>query len=348
MSKINFNDVSVNENRNLKKYNPFFNENGKINYEWGKDFEEFFNDRFNKRDKIVNLYHHAKNIISNNIADYSAFRGQDGWWFSEDSFYSIKVLGKTLSPYTNDELQKIAVYLQSVNDWCKKNNKKFYFFIPPNNQRIYPEYFPSFIRKPLLNNQQRTQQLLKYLQDHTNIKVIYPIDLLIEHKKDGLLYWKTDTHWNELGAFWGYFALMHEISKDFNIKPIVYENLKETYYYRGDLSRPYISIEDDKTIYWVPNIMKEYKEFIERKQYYIFLENNSRKYNIVMFRDSFSTLMLPYLGNTFRKVSALGYLELVPKDLEYIKNDNADIVIFEMLESSLVNLINYEFPQEEK
>jgi hypothetical protein len=235
-------------------------------------------------------------------------------------------------------LLEIAKYLQTIDDWCKKNNKKFYFFIAPDKEMIYPEYFPYFIKEILLYSERKTQQLIKYLQENTDMKIIYPVDLLKNHKKDGLLYWIQDDHWNELGAYWGYFALVQEISKDFNIKPTLYKNLKETHYHSGGI----INIEDNKTIYWVPDIKEEY--IVTEYEY---LENKNEKYKIAIIRDSFSTLMLPYLGNTFKKVSNF-WRTVRSNDLDYIK-ENADIVIFEIIERALDSEIkNYVFPQEEK
>jgi hypothetical protein len=220
MSNINLDKESKYENRNLAKYQPFFKGNGKINYEWGKDFEEFFNDRFNNRDRIIAFY----DSIKFRVETSKVLKGKDGWLFYRGTTNPIQAIEnyQNIAFVPEEELQEAATYLQSINDWCNKNNKKFYFFIAPDKHKIYEEYLPSYMRKIFPDSQSRTMQLIKYLQENTDVKVIYPADLLIEHKKDGyLLYWKTDSHWNELGAYWGYFALMQEISKDFNTKPII-------------------------------------------------------------------------------------------------------------------------------
>lgn len=63
MSKINQDEISSQENRMLAKWQPLINEDREINYNFGKDFNEWFNDRFYLRNNMLYLYYKNFNLI---------------------------------------------------------------------------------------------------------------------------------------------------------------------------------------------------------------------------------------------------------------------------------------------
>ncbi|MDR2427467.1 MAG: hypothetical protein LBD19_00765 [Endomicrobium sp.] len=60
---------------------------------------------------------------------------------------------------------------------------------------------------------------------------------------------------------------------------------------------------------------------------------------VIMFRDSFSTNLFPYLGNTFGEILAF-WRYPTKEDLEILK-DTGDIVIIEVVERSIVSILDY-------
>jgi hypothetical protein len=339
ISNINLDEKSIRENRNLEKYRPFL-KNGKVNYEYGEDFEVWFNDRFNGREKMVFYYNKFRNKFGVNYNNNpKLFMGKDGWIFyrGNDSMRNYQ----NIVLFSDKELKVIASYLQNINDWAQINGKKFYYLIAPDKHRIYGEYYPDYIMKRALDKDGKTVQLINYLRTHTSVNVIYPYDILYEHKKDGLLYWKTDTHWNELGAYWGYRALMESIDKDFNIEPLIYQEMKDSYKYRGDLSNMYAGfLKDDGTIYSIPDYKKEYtSNSNDPEASDILLENKTKNTRMMIFGDSFVVSMVPYLGASFEKVY-LSRREIRQSYAKFIK-ENVDIIVIEMVERG-VSHIYYE------
>jgi hypothetical protein len=305
----------------IREYRPFFREKGGVNYDYGQDFEKWFNDRFNKREEILSFYRFVQfniNVTNKDRISNKHFYGQDNWMFYRGDFDIMTTIEhyQNIELFTQEQLEKISAYLQSVNDWCEQNKKKFYFFMVPDKHRIYGENFPFYVKKIFPDEQGKTYQLIAYLKKHTTVKVIYPDKILAEHKKEGLLYWKTDTHWNEMGAYWSYIALMQEISKDFNLEPFIVSNYKTLNHRRGDLR----AVATDKYIdeqYIAPDIEKYYTK--NQHPEADFFENRKGKYSLVLFGDSFSRLLSPYLGNTFRKVLVFNIYG-INNNLEYAKN----------------------------
>ena len=76
--------------------------------------------------------------------------------------------------------------------------------LTPSKDRIYREYMPDGY--PIVNEENRTDLLAAYLQSHTTVPVVWRYDMLRSQARqnaDRLLYYKTDTHWNAVGALIG-------------------------------------------------------------------------------------------------------------------------------------------------
>ena len=90
---------------------------------------------------------------------------------------------------------------------------------------VYPEYLPDDVvtvaERPVL-------QLIEYLREQgSKAEIIYPLDELVAHKQHDLVYIKTDSHWNELGAFVAYKRLMRDMSqRSATVRDIEWDQLR--------------------------------------------------------------------------------------------------------------------------
>ena len=82
--------------------------------------------------------------------------------------------------------------------------------IVPNKSTIYPEFLPSRIRK--LSTATRLDQLVEHVRRSTGVPILDLRNTLIDAKKSGPLYRKTDTHWNQLGALVAYQKILDTLS----------------------------------------------------------------------------------------------------------------------------------------
>lgn len=85
--------------------------------------------------------------------------------------------------------------------------------IVPDKEVIYPDYFP-------FNNFINANIQLAQIQEAINkagVKTLYLKPQLIEARKSSQLsiYYRQDAHWNSLGAFFGYQAVIKELSEYF-------------------------------------------------------------------------------------------------------------------------------------
>lgn len=333
MSRINNDVISEQENRTLAKWYPLLKPNYEINFEFGKNFNDWFNDRFYMRKTFISCSN-IKLLLSKNWISKDVVKGKEEWLFLgiKDSVdnYSNSVM------FTDEELQKIKNYLTQINDYCEKNNKKFYFIIAPDKSKIYGEFYNDKIK--IVGEESKTEQLIDYLNKNSDIKIVYPKDKLISLKKDKLLYWKMDTHWNKLGAYYGYIELLNVIRKDFpNVNEYKIEGYVEEKH-DGDLYNmaPSLLRKNDDTVYIVPNVdNKSICKYPEESQGIVTCDNPVGNKNLLMFRDSFTRALIPYLSKSFKMSKYVWKYNISPKMM-----DNADIIVLEVVERFLPNLVN--------
>lgn len=347
MMKISDAEKSDQENRMLAKYVPFIKD-GQINLKYSTNFESWYNDRFFGRDFLINIYNFLEKRINPNRGNKNVLVGQDGWLFlkgdnSIENFQNAKV-------FSAEELQRAAQYLASIDEWARKNGKDFYYVICPDKNKIYGEYFPSIIYKTKPDSQSRANQLVRYLQENTKVKVIYLAEVLKNHKEDGLLYYKNNTHWNSLGSYIGYLEIMKEMKKRYPELPVL-ENLKwkETTHTRGDLTNLLGSSDQDlESIYLEAELIPVQDCKVLRHQggtKDMFCRNPEGKLRLTLRGDSFSTALLDYLRHSFKETESLRRYNFTKQDLENIKQ-NSDIIIIETVERYIPKSVTPVFPVE--
>ena len=207
-----------------------------------------------------------------------------------------------------------------------------------NKNKIYGEHYPNYILKQTPNTDSRANQLTNYISDNTNIKVLYLYDTLKEHKKENQLYYKTDTHWNHLGAYYGYNEIINTINKDFNNNlPKAEINSVSYKEFSGDLNKmlpKYLQAQKEfepiTNIRNINHICKKTKT-VKDIQY---CTNINNQYNLIMYRDSFTVNLIPYLSESFKNSKYIWKYD-VDKD----EISDKDIVIIETVERYLPSFI---------
>ncbi len=335
MSHINRDYISQKENRTLTQWKPFIEDSGNLNYTFGKDFENWFNDRFYLKSILYEL-NALTSLCDSHWETPRVLKGEEDWLFYKGD-NSIRNY-QNLDPFTKEELEKITRYLLSVDNYCKKRNKQFYFVIAPDKNKIYGEHYPNYILKQTPNTDSRANQLTNYISDNTNIKVLYLYDTLKEHKKENQLYYKTDTHWNHLGAYYGYNEIINTINKDFNNNlPKAEINSVSYKEFSGDLNKmlpKYLQAQKEfepiTNIRNINHICKKTKT-VKDIQY---CTNINNQYNLIMYRDSFTVNLIPYLSESFKNSKYIWKYD-VDKD----EISDKDIVIIETVERYLPSFI---------
>ncbi len=130
--------------------------------------------------------------------------GADGWFFlnADGSLENYR----RLHPYSSKELAQRVCEIRARVEFCEAVGCKYRLLVPPDKLSVYPEHLGDRFKKA--RQPARIDQLVAALAAAGLDGVL--VDSRTEMrdaKKYGQLYFKTDTHWNRLGAYVGYQAI---------------------------------------------------------------------------------------------------------------------------------------------
>lgn len=298
-----------------RKLNPMPQLNWDTLPDFPQNFEKYYNDHFGLREELLYAHSSYQFALLNVSSSNRVIVGKDGWLF-QNGHSHVKDM-RNLWPFSPGELQRWANVLTAKYQWCKQQNIAYFFVLTPSKHLIYPEMLPGGYQP--VNKTSRADQLIDYLQKHTAVPVIDMRKALLKEKKKLRTYHKTDTHWNSYGAYVGYRQMMKQIKKELKgLKPVSIKrnDFKMVSEPAGDLANSLnlqhvLSENSPKPTKWNAtclgnSTLKGVPDDAARNQQWFTTSCAQKKYRAVMFRDSYSLAMMPYLSETF------GYIYYIP------------------------------------
>jgi len=301
-----------------------------------KDYQNYFDDRFAFRNSLIDTFGKFKyeKLKLSNLTGNVAI-GKNDWLF----YHSKEYMKEVSKPFTQEELQLFHYNLVVTTKWFEQRGIKYYITIPPIKPRIYPEKLPDYMRVAM--HFSRLDQINKYLKMNSKYNIIDLRDELFEAKKKNIIYFSTDTHWNEFGAFAAYTKIINSISKDFNeLTPIDFKKIQPipTKYSSGDLlgllgfttnkytTQYVLTLKDTVKFNLVyasdPGLPKNNFETWETPK-------SSSKLKIYVVRDSFSENVKRFLLLNFAR-STYAWIPVIP--VNEVIEEHPDILLHETLE----------------
>jgi hypothetical protein len=339
------------EQRTLAK-KPVFRLNRDIINLYPREYETYINDNFGLKSFLVwlNSYIDVK-VLKSSPIDRVAL-GKEGWLYAtKEGKLNMIDIYRGMIFFSDEELLRIKNNLVEQNEWLKERDIPFVLLIAPNKETVYPEYLPDSIKK--VQEKGRLDQLISYLKANTNINIIDGREVLLNNKGVGRLYYKTDSHWNELGAYYGHKAIMDQVGKSFpKLKSTElndYNIVTEVKSEGGDLARM-LSLPKN---FNEENILLKPKKPSRAKvvnhpyvlnQGLVTEVKDETLPRMLMYRDSFTINMQPFLSEYF---STAVYQWNHSFDPELVRETKPDIVIHEVVERYIHELLA-ENPKEMK
>ena len=250
---INISDAvqSVRENRKLA-VKPEWKDIVKEKPDYGRRYEEWFNDHFYARTALIKLHDVIRNRLSHVIRTKDALYSKDsGWLFIKPFLVRHWDFNLTLS-------KSIVQSLIRLDEFCQQNNIKFYVLEVPRKECIYKDICMNelgFDEKKFFGISRAQEAIRNEARKH-HIPYIYPCKALRDAANTDFVFFKWTHHWTDWGAFIGYCELMKEIYKDFPDMPIVSLNdyqksqnrlIRDRYYRQYELGNTgkYFNFSDD-------------------------------------------------------------------------------------------------------
>ncbi|UWX05096.1 hypothetical protein JBF11_06355 [Taurinivorans muris] len=276
---------------------------------------QFYNDNFPNREKIIlTLTTLIPSVKTENLSIDTVISGKEDWLFLGNNYNNTidKLTGKLY--YHDSDNKKYDVtkrydFYKNIAEKVLAHSKEVFFLIAPDKSTVYPEFLPeTIIPAPKPFHEFLTQKMQR-----ENLNVYYPRQDLLQNKEKALLYYVTDSHWNNYGAFIAFIRLISRLDpalpemikeEDFRFKP-----LKST---AGDLISLGNFLFKDKD--YKDTFQVSYKnmpmetpkaEQTENKQNGLIQTVNPEALTdktVWIIGDSFSTALRPYFSFFFKNV----------------------------------------------
>ncbi|MDR2600676.1 MAG: hypothetical protein LBC73_10445 [Oscillospiraceae bacterium] len=320
------------ENRLPAPAPELFNDEG-FNTSFSKDAEDFLNDRFAGRTLMINTYSRLVSDIFGMSSNDKVVLGKDGWLFFHETMGDFD----GSSALNDEEMEQIISYLLDLKQTAEERGQVFLIAIVPNKNSLYGEFLPTRYRQT--NEPTNLDSLL--LVDELGLIDFRSVFL----ETNQYLYYKTDSHWNGLGARIAAREIMKAIENKTGVQAeIDWENgTYETGLFTGDLGMMLFPSNPptDEDMF-----------FDETKQSYtnigrvrslddmrITTESDGATLSVAMYRDSFANWLIPYFSNAYSNVY---YTRQSPPPMDSSEFTEADVIIFQIVERRLGELLDFQ------
>lgn len=201
---------STDENRALAPP-PLLEASEQAVKEFPQRFEAWYDDRFGFRNFLVRQYH-TVHFGWLGIADpEKVLKGKDGWLYLGRHAQIDEARG--LNPMAEADVASWVTRLQAIRQWQEARGGSFFVVLVPDHYRVFPEYLPDWFAA---SETRRKEQLLPGLA-RAGVAVLDLTDALRAAKESSPhpIWLRTDTHWNGVGAYYGYRAILERLQGDF-------------------------------------------------------------------------------------------------------------------------------------
>lgn len=307
-------------------------------FDYPKNFEPYYDDHFGFRNGLLNYYSQIRFYGMNmSPIEEKVSLGKDGWMFYTPSL----VLEQKLD---TEQLESIRLYFESIQAKLARQGIPYLIVIAPDKKTIYREYVSEryLIRD---GDAWNSEMVTAYLKEHSSVPVVDLASHLKAQKEIGMLYYKTDSHWNELGAFLAskeialhMQPLIPGINQSYpletcEVTPVaeqgsglanilgIAKTIQEPYGVKVSLPGGFHSRR-----IWKHSLKST--PYAQNKKPIVYEQRDHTLPKAVIFRDSFSTALVPFLSEHFQR--SVYYWQL-PIDYQVIENEKPDIVIQEIV-----------------
>jgi alginate O-acetyltransferase complex protein AlgJ len=303
----------------------------------------WFDDHFGLRSTFVRWYGEIELGAFDISPSASVLKGQHGWFFYADD----KAVEDYISedPLTPDALANWRSALVRAHRWLQKRQIGYLFVIAPDKHVLYPEEMPTTVLR--IGTMSRTDQFYGSLQDTGLLVDVRPS--LADQRARERIYQKTDTHWNDRGAFVAYQAIIGAargqvpgipaawVRDDFEAvsRDVAGKDLA------GMMGLTRVLREEDLVLVPKRRRLAHVVEPVggrptDEEGRLVTEIPGSPLPSAVIFRDSFASQLAPFLSEHFSRAV---YLWQNDFDAQVVQEEHPDIVIQEIVGRHLYNFI---------
>ena len=310
---------------------------------WPVRFERYFDDHFGFRDRLIRWHNVAKVRLLNVSPSPRVLLGKRGWLFYAGDGLVDYYTGTAGLTWTHPSGWREV--LEARRLWLAERGYPYVFLVAPNKHTIYPEHLPEPLSAewatPLLD------RWMFHLASRSQVEVIDPRQALLAAKSDREVYYRTDTHWTDVGAHVAYVATIERLRVHFPRlvpRPLEAFSLTTSPGEGGGLSRM-LGLDDllvetstglDKRSWSRARIKHAGERFVR-----VSAIDDPSLPRAVVFHDSFGTALIPLLAEHFSRA----YFVRGGFNPAVVKRENPDVVIQIMCERFVMQPAPTSYPR---
>lgn len=301
---------------------------GNWNKTYLSDLSDYLADHIAFRHQLITLHSQLCGAIFGTLPNEDVLLGKDGWLYYKDTlpdYQGVDLLSQR-------QCYSAARVLALIEEYCQQRGVDFLFTIAPNKNSLYPEAMPAqYHRSTQPSNAEGITACL------AEMEVPY-VDLFqLFRSQDQVLYFRTDSHWNNLGAALAGKAICGALGKhqasfwgqNYTMNPCHRGDLYEMAYPAGTL------LEEDAT--FTQTFSFTYQQgFRSPEDITIRTQNPNQTGSILMFRDSFGNALHPFVAQWYGSAC---FSRAMPYNLTYLDREGADTLVIEIVERNVRWLI---------
>lgn len=273
--------------------------------DFSRQYEQYFNETFAGRKKLVKKFSKIKLRLG--MDSGYIINGLDGWMFYDsakipDGYTLIDYYGEI--SYTPQELAAMASGMKAARDFYARKGIDYMIVVMPNKESLYSEYMPERMQRARVSELSRNDRAILYAQENTDVPILNLGDSLKAAKKQTKypLYFKKDTHWNNIGAYVAYVQMAQTLKTlGYDVKAHAYsDEMVEN----AMVSKTDLSYADDKDV----DYQVKYKENVhpqnltdEDHGFFQVWESKDApvQKRVLMLRDSQGIALMRYMTKDF-------------------------------------------------
>jgi hypothetical protein len=315
---------------------------------FGGRFQQYFEDNFGFRARLIRGHALLESRVLHVSPSPTVLWGRDHWLFYAGDGGTEDIVSEV--ELTAAELEGWRTTLVDNRDWLRTLGIEYVFTLAPDKHEIYPEYLPTSIHR--VGRQSMLDQLGAYLRAHTDLVVVDLKAALFEAKPGERLYDRTDSHWNGRGAYVGYRAVMDTVAKRVpGVEPpwprAAFDPVSSIT--PGMDLAGMLGLRDvfpEESLRLAPRRPRQARVIAPANpspngdEGYLVTEiAGSTRPRAVVFRDSFTSRLYPYLSEHFSRTVYYWQNDLDPDD---VLQEHPAVVIHEIVGRHLTSLVPYD------
>lgn len=286
------------------------------------DVSDFVSDHFAFRQELLTLRARLTASVFGESATDQVILGREGWLFYADTLPDYE----GTAPLSERELFAAARTLALVQEYAETRGTAFLFTVAPNKNTLYPSYMP--VRYEKTAQSSNWTRLMAQL-DAQGVAYVNLLPVLAACEAP--VYFRTDSHWNDYGAALASDAIVKALG---GAGTLAQEPFTASTHL-GDLYEmlyPTVAEAETCPVLARERIFSHVGAFRSPEDMTIRTESGGDLGSLLMFRDSFGNNLYAHLAEAF---SACCFSRAMPINLTLLEEENADTLLFELVERNL-------------